>query len=344
MKHLSRYKMYETINGSLKVVLYNNMYVSSNVWDIKKELYYKNIDKLIEQTYYEASRLGYDINRAFVRKHLREGAKEFLDYDIAWLRDETIKDIPNKSATTRLAKKVIKDDFWKDYRELDLLATSTFSQQLGVVLDRIERTKKERKRVSDTKKKNTFFEYAFANRWNYFITLTYAEYEAELNYKDIELMKRRLNKKGIDISYLGVIEKHKSGGIHIHLLANVSKNLIGGEGTDITHYKSNNEWFAKEFWQQGFVRLDIITEASDKVVNYMSKYLTKSSIDNHRILKTRDLKKPEIIKGVNYCEMWELNNSEFEYIKHSKRAMVINVRSEKNKKEIKKLLTGEIVL
>lgn len=122
-----------------------------------------------------------------------------------------------------------------------------------------------------------------------FQTLTYKkqhqDYQMVLN--DIKNLFSR--KK---ISYIGVVEKHKSGNYHCHFITSDMNTIIS--------LKKGK--YSNSAWTKGFSDVKFISDTDEKfrVEKYIFKYMMKSSkIGGRYILKSRDLtvEKTSILKG-----------------------------------------------
>ena len=136
--------------------------------------------------------------------------------------------------------------------------------------------------------------------WETFITLTYSS-----NITDVSLSRnhfryfvdkvRRIKK---DFKYLCITEFQKRGAIHYHLLTNISY-----DDTNLLYFQSNNLNYKHiKYWNYGFTSIEKIKDNKDKIIGYISKYMTKD-LDNRlfskrRYLYSKNLKMP-IISHIN---------------------------------------------
>lgn len=112
-----------------------------------------------------------------------------------------------------------------------------------------------------------------------FVTLTYKNQTSD--YKKVvsdikEVFSRR------HISYLAVVEKHKSGMLHIHAITSDLPNVISLR-------KGKFSW---KSWRRGFSDVKFLSQTDDKfrVEKYIFKYLQKAEkIGGRYFLKSRDL-------------------------------------------------------
>lgn len=114
---------------------------------------------------------------------------------------------------------------------------------------------------------------------NTFLTLTYKKQHCDYNKVKNDL-KNYFSRKGIQ--YLAVVEKHKSGMYHIHLLTSTLPNVISLR-------KGKYSW---KDWKPGFSDVKFISGTDEKfrVEKYIFKYMTKSEkIGGRYFLKSRGL-------------------------------------------------------
>ena len=164
--------------------------------------------------------------------------------------------------------------------------------------------------------KNTIKELVMCNEWEYFATLTldktkYDRYDLKKYIKDLSQYIRDLRKKGNDIKYLLIPERHKDGAWHIHGFFSgikqeelkefsLSEKLPSYIKNSIKQGKKIYSWvgYGRKF---GFNELEEIRDI-DKVSSYVTKYITKDLSDtvNELGAKTyycsRGLKRAKTIK------------------------------------------------
>lgn len=120
--------------------------------------------------------------------------------------------------------------------------------------------------------------------WETFITLTYSD-----NLQDISLSRkhfsyfidkiRRIKK---DLMYLCVTEFQKRGAIHYHLLTNINTN------DKLMYLQNGTKFYHIKYWNYGFTSVENVSNNSNKIIGYISKYMTKD-IDNRLFFKKRFL-------------------------------------------------------
>lgn len=147
-------------------------------------------------------------------------------------------------------------------------------------------------RKGSTRAMKTFYNYALANRWEYFVTLTVAD-DGIRNSRDLityywHKFVAYLRKCNENVKALCVLEQHKKGGYHMHMLvADCDMRLIPARNNKETS-KDYGKFLYTEFgdqifntldWKLGFNTVVMIRPSSDnaQIVNYLSKYMQKSS-------------------------------------------------------------------
>lgn len=112
-----------------------------------------------------------------------------------------------------------------------------------------------------------------------FVTLTYKKQTDDYNkvmHDIMEVFCRR------GISYIAVVEKHKSGMLHVHAITSDLPNVVSLR-------KGKYSW---KSWRRGFSDVKFIGDTDDKfrIEKYIFKYLKKSEkIGGRYFLKSRDL-------------------------------------------------------
>lgn len=109
--------------------------------------------------------------------------------------------------------------------------------------------------------------------WRSFITLTYAK-----NMRDIDKAKidfsywvKNIRKVKKDFAYIMIIEFQKRGSIHFHVLSNLSCE----DHNVVIPQCSNDTYFDVKYWNKGFTAFEIIEGDLQKIIGYISKYMTK---------------------------------------------------------------------
>lgn len=112
-----------------------------------------------------------------------------------------------------------------------------------------------------------------------FLTLTYKHQHSDYK-KCVEDIKNALSRRRI--SYIGVIEKHKSGNLHIHLITSDLENVV----------ELRKKKYSWKSWRRGFSDVKFISGVDEKfrVEKYIFKYMMKAEkIGGRFFLHSRDL-------------------------------------------------------
>lgn len=112
-----------------------------------------------------------------------------------------------------------------------------------------------------------------------FVTLTYRKQHSDYDIIKNDL-KNAFSRKGI--SYLAVVEKHKTGFYHIHAITSDLEHIISLR-------KNKYSW---DDWTKGFSDVKFLSGTDEKfrVERYIFKYMTKAEkIGGRYFLKSRDL-------------------------------------------------------
>lgn len=123
--------------------------------------------------------------------------------------------------------------------------------------------------------------YCNKNILNTFLTLTYKKQHHNYN-KILNDLKNHFTRKGIN--YIAVVEKHKSGNFHIHLLTTDLPNVVSLR-------KGKFSW--SDWDPIGFSDVKFVSHTDDKfrVELYIFKYMMKAEkIGGRYVLSSRDLK------------------------------------------------------
>lgn len=156
--------------------------------------------------------------------------------------------------------------------------------------------------------KNLIYNYARANTWEWFITLTFDRTKTDAS--DYDIIIRRLSifmndlqkRKAPNMKYLIVPELHADGKhYHFHgLLSNVDELHFAFSG----HFdKSDNPIFNIKEWSWGFTTATRVKN-TESVSKYITKYITKESIaylkEKNRFYHSRNLDKPVEVYTLMY--------------------------------------------
>ena len=173
-----------------------------------------------------------------------------------------------------------------------LLGSSKFKSENGIAIpvsdeSTIMDLQKTFNRGSARAKKN-FYNYALANKWQYFCTYTFnredVRNDKDLLYQSWSNFIKSMRKKNPDIKAIAVYESFVNGGYHIHaLLSNCVLTLRPAisphTGDFIYSSKYQNQVFNCLDWLSGFNTVVCINPESNnaQVVNYLGSYMTKES-------------------------------------------------------------------
>lgn len=169
-------------------------------------------------------------------------------------------------------------------------------------------------RSASKRSKDSFYGYAQANDWWYFITLTFSP-EIVDRYDDLAVKKlysdfqRWCSRKSPDVKMLMVPERHKDGALHFHgLMSDIEFNLIPAKDphTEKPIYSATGApLFSIKDWKNGLSTLAVIPPEDNyaRVVNYLEKYINKDGnigYNQKRYFRTRNLLFKN--KSILYCE------------------------------------------
>lgn len=145
----------------------------------------------------------------------------------------------------------------------------------------------------------------FNSDLRYFVTLTYRK-----QHKDYQMVLndiKNLSRFETNLKYIGVVEKHRSGCLHIHLITNKIATVSYKEGK-----------LSSKNWHKGFSDVVHIStfDKNFNVMKYLFKYLKKSDkVGGRWVLKSRNLVKPivnhkqlDINETFHYLYYLEKNN------------------------------------
>lgn len=123
--------------------------------------------------------------------------------------------------------------------------------------------------------KDKIFDIAYCNEWDYFITLTFNpdfinSYDPMLVNKAFRNWLHNMVKR-YQMVYLAVPELHKSGRIHLHLLARGNFRLI-----DSNHkLRDGRTIYNLDNWKYGWTTAIKLDDNHEAVCRYISKYVSK---------------------------------------------------------------------
>lgn len=192
-------------------------------------------------------------------------------------------------------------------------------------INRSDKDREHCEKVSMNRTKNRIYYLARSNRWEWFITLTFSQGDFPSdNYEwCINKVKSFFNhlraRKSPDIKYLIIPELHKDGAhYHFHGLLSCTagcrfeKSGIKHEGRNVYN------WFD---WSYGFTTCTRV-RSNERVVKYVTKYITKSSeisaANRKRYYCSNNLDRADIIKGFLPCTFDDYLADNHSSIKHLK--------------------------
>lgn len=214
--------------------------------------------------------------------------------------------------------------------------------------------KKDRKRKADTERTpqqiaksiessrnrtiNSIYQYALANDWELFITLTFNPVKVDSkNYDSVvnalsNWFKKTKELYAPDLKYIIVPELHKNGGYHFHGLISDFGNLPLTIGKTT---KSGDVIFNLISYNLGFSTATFV-KSSDKCCSYILKYITKDlcavTKNKKRYWCSKNLKKPKIETYEYMAD--EFENSMKDLIDFIEYRKVVNIEKAHNQMKI----------
>lgn len=167
--------------------------------------------------------------------------------------------------------------------------------------------------VSRNRTVQTIYGYAQANRWDWFVTLTFRR-DRKIDVTDYDTVVKKLTKwlnnqrvKCPDLKYLFVPERHLDGAFHFHgLLANADGLEFYDSGRvayrDKAYVRTDDNKdlqtiYNLEDWHYGFTTATRVNSSS-RASAYICKYITKEVIEHtgrrRRFYPSRNLNKPAV--------------------------------------------------
>lgn len=148
--------------------------------------------------------------------------------------------------------------------------------------------------------KGKVYDYARANVWEYFVTLTFNpnlvdRYDFDFCVSKMSQWLKDIRKrKCSDLKYIGVPEKHKDGAFHFHFLFSYIGDL---ELIDSGKKDNGKVIFNLGNYKYGWSTATRVSDTS-KVSNYITKYITKdlcsSTFGRKRYWNSRNLEVGEV--------------------------------------------------
>lgn len=147
-----------------------------------------------------------------------------------------------------------------------------------------------------SRSRSKIFEYAYCNNFDYFVTLTlnpekYDVYDLKKYIKDLSQFIRDYRKKyNVNIQYLLIPERHKSGAWHLHgLIKNLPFSHLSINNNNYLDWKNYSDKF-------GYMSLSPV-QSKIKVSKYITKYITKS-IFSQSIINNKNQKIYYVSRGL----------------------------------------------
>lgn len=171
---------------------------------------------------------------------------------------------------------------------------------------------------SISRSRSKVFEYAACNDFDYFVTLTlnpdkYNRYDLSKYIKDLgQFIRNYRRKHDVNIQYLLIPEKHKTGAWHMHgLIKGIPENHLCKNSNGYMDWEPYRDKF-------GYISIDKI-RSQDAVAKYITKYITKALQSDLRDMKekkvyynSRGLKTAEkLIEG--YLPVAKLHQITFDF-------------------------------
>jgi hypothetical protein len=151
------------------------------------------------------------------------------------------------------------------------------------------------------------------NEFNYWITLTFDKSKYDSSNREFVItafrdLRRWFNL--VDIKYVAVLEKHSSGGFHIHIILNAPSNFHLEHWSPAINRKAGAATYGRKLvgkfdsfnkWSYGFSNLIMVDNSYEsifKIANYLRKYMTKTLFDElgrKRYWSSKGLKRPRVV-------------------------------------------------
>jgi hypothetical protein len=154
--------------------------------------------------------------------------------------------------------------------------------------------------------KNTVRDLVKSNTWEWWLTLTFDKSRIDSdNLKIVHNAWRTMRRSLKGAKYVAVLEKHKLGGYHLHLLLSQAPSLaferaVKHDGSLVFHKGRQAVYWLKK-WQDdyGYTKaIQVSPDSSSKIANYITKYITKDmdavGISKKRYWASKNLDKPTI--------------------------------------------------
>lgn len=205
------------------------------------------------------------------------------------------------------------------------------------------RTKEEIERSitsSLNRTKNTIYDYARANRWEWFLTLTFSPEKVDrYNYDECtkklkNWIDNSLRRKNKDLKYIFVPERHDDGAFHFHgLVSNIAEDFMVDSDKKT---KQGDTIFNLSTYRLGWTTATKVKDTA-RAANYITKYITKELLihtkNKRRYWPSKNLNIGEI-QEMNITDIGELENFYKEIKKMTTREKVVEVDTKGYKNKI----------
>lgn len=182
--------------------------------------------------------------------------------------------------------------------------------------DRCKKGNTDKLAASLSRARKNILELGLCNDWTYFVSLTLCDANGDrfdLNswYESFTNWLRYQRKKGYQISYALVPEKHEDGAWHMHGLMNIDMPLVSFkelryQGRKLPSYLVDNGYFNWPAYEEkfGFCSLGLVRNHV-AVAYYVTKYVTKdmsrcvSEVGSHMVRSSLGLN-----RSVKHCDIY----------------------------------------
>lgn len=212
--------------------------------------------------------------------------------------------------------------------------------------DRYKRQRSIKNSINRTKK--NIYNKALSEKWDYFLTLTFADEDIRNNYDNavkalkVWIDKTRRNNK--ETKYIIVPEKHKKGGWHFHALFKGNLNLVkaykhtkknqfavDSNGSAILlKTKNNQQIYNINDYKIGFTtatKIDDTIKVSQYLLKYITKELVEVTFNKKRYFASRNINKvKEFINIVNNSKMLDYMKNVIELHKDDVNYYISNIK------------------
>lgn len=152
----------------------------------------------------------------------------------------------------------------------------------------------------------TYRDEAMPTKWN----SKTKKYEPVLNKKDLQLLFKRLRKKGYQFSYFLKGEYgEKKGRPHYHIILMMHGEGFELDGTKGSYTRKKHYTYQckelEKIWKKGICRVAEITHTDSKAINYCCGYVIKKCIEKDHLVKEFILTSKNKGIGLSYLETYK---------------------------------------